>query len=105
MCRKCSMAICRPSSRGPSGYGILLNVITFSKIEKTYTVESSALSNISLTIPTGDFVSVVGQSGAGKSTLLKLISAEERPSSGSLVIDGWDITRIKKWLKGYQPTL
>jgi cell division transport system ATP-binding protein len=72
-------------------------VITFSSISKAYAHDSPALEEISLTIPTGDFVSVVGQSGAGKSTLLKLISAEERPSQGSLVIDGWDITKIKKW--------
>lgn len=50
-----------------------------------------------MTIPTGDFVSIVGQSGAGKSTLLKLLSAEERPTEGQIVIDGWDITRIKRW--------
>ncbi|MDZ4225424.1 MAG: ATP-binding cassette domain-containing protein [Candidatus Andersenbacteria bacterium] len=52
---------------------------------------------MTLNIPTGDFVSVVGQSGAGKSTLLKILSAEERPTAGNVVIDGWDITRIKKW--------
>jgi cell division transport system ATP-binding protein len=72
-------------------------VITFSGVSKTYTKDSAALEEVSLKIPTGDFVSVVGQSGAGKSTMLKLISAEEKPSAGSIVIDSWDITRIKKW--------
>jgi len=72
-------------------------MITFSKISKAYSKESAALDDVSLKIPTGDFISVVGQSGAGKSTLLKLISAEERPSEGKIVIDGWDITRIKRW--------
>lgn len=62
-----------------------------------YTPTSEALLDVSLTIPTGDFVSVVGQSGAGKSTLLKLLSAEERPTAGKLIIDGWDITLIKRW--------
>lgn len=72
-------------------------MITFTNVSKAYTPESPALNDVTLKIPTGDFVSIVGQSGAGKSTLLKLLSAEERPSEGKIVIDGWDITRIKKW--------
>lgn len=72
-------------------------MITFTGISKVYTEDSAALKDITIKIPTGDFVSVVGQSGAGKSTMLKLISAEERPSKGKLIIDGWDITKIKRW--------
>ena len=72
-------------------------MITFSNVSKQYSRESAALHDISIKIPTGDFVSIVGQSGAGKSTMLKLISAEERPTNGKIVIDGWDITKIKKW--------
>jgi len=72
-------------------------MITFSKVSKAYAPGSAALKNVNLKIPTGDFVSVVGQSGAGKSTLLKLLSAEERPTAGRVVIDGWDVTQIKKW--------
>ncbi len=72
-------------------------MIEFSNITKKYGPKSFALDNVSLNIPTGDFVSIVGQSGAGKSTVLKLISAEECPSAGKITIDGWDITKIKKW--------
>lgn len=72
-------------------------MITFSNVSKKYSRESAALHEINIKIPTGDFVSIVGQSGAGKSTMLKLISAEERPTNGKIVIDGWDITKIKKW--------
>src|SRR3990167_1876445 len=72
-------------------------MITFSNVSKKYSRDSAALHEINIKIPTGDFVSIVGQSGAGKSTMLKLISAEERPSAGKIVIDGWDITQIKKW--------
>lgn len=57
----------------------------------------TVLKDINLEIETGEFVSIVGQSGAGKSTLLRLVYAEEKPSSGSIVIDGWDITSIKSW--------
>ena len=76
-------------------------MITFTKVSKGYSDQSPALSDITLSIPTGDFVSIVGQSGAGKSTLLKLLSAEEKPSDGSIVIDGWDITKIKNWQVPY----
>lgn len=72
-------------------------MIVFSKVSKAYSLGSAALDDISIKIPTGDFVSVVGQSGAGKSTLLKMLSAEERPTAGKIIIDGWDITRIKHW--------
>ena len=76
-------------------------MISFTNVAKAYTSDSPALKNISLQIPTGDFVSIVGQSGAGKSTLLKLLSAEERPSNGQIIIDGWDITKIKRWQVPY----
>lgn len=72
-------------------------MISFKEVSKEYSAESAALHEVNLEIPTGDFVSVVGQSGAGKSTLLKMLSAEEQPSKGQVVIDGWDITRIKRW--------
>lgn len=72
-------------------------MISFHNISKIYNHKSAALDDVTLTIPTGDFVSIVGQSGAGKSTLLKLISAEEKPSKGKIIIDGWDITHIKRW--------
>jgi cell division transport system ATP-binding protein len=76
-------------------------MISFSGVSKAYSEESPALNGVTLKIPTGDFVSIVGQSGAGKSTLLKLLSAEERPSAGQIVIDGWDITKIKRWQVPY----
>lgn len=76
-------------------------MITFTKVSKKYADLSPALQEVTLKIPTGDFVSVVGQSGAGKSTMLKLLSAEEKPSEGSIVIDGWDITKIKNWQVPY----
>ena len=72
-------------------------MITFSGVSKAYGPGVAALHDITLTIPTGDFVSIVGQSGAGKSTLLKLLSAAEKPTAGTILIDGWDITKIKRW--------
>jgi len=72
-------------------------MIEINNVTKIYDKNIVALDNVNLVIQTGEFVSIVGQSGAGKSTLVRLISAEEKPTSGSIVIDGWDITQIKKW--------
>ena len=72
-------------------------MIIFQSVGKIYTKNSPALEDINLEIQTGEFVSIVGQSGAGKSTLLRLLFAEEFPTSGSVIIDGWDVSSIRQW--------
>lgn len=74
-------------------YPVLM--ILLEHVSKVYPSGDPALQDVSLHIEAGEFVSIVGQSGAGKTTLAKLLIAEERPSSGRIVIGGWDITRIK----------
>ena len=69
-------------------------MIKFVNVVKLYPPNVYALRNVSFHIKPGEFVSIVGQSGAGKSTIVKLLIAEERISSGKIVIGGWDITRI-----------
>jgi len=70
-------------------------MIKFVNVTKRYSAEVSALHQVSFHIRPKEFISIVGQSGAGKSTILKLLTAEERPTSGKIVIGGWDITDIK----------
>jgi putative ABC transport system ATP-binding protein len=53
-----------------------------------------ALDNIDLTIASGEFLAVEGPSGSGKSTLLQLLGALERPTGGSLVFDGRELTKL-----------
>ncbi|MDX9862735.1 MAG: ATP-binding cassette domain-containing protein, partial [Rhodospirillales bacterium] len=56
-------------------------------------METTALRGVSLDIPTGQFVTVIGSNGAGKTTLLNVLSGETALDSGQVVIDGTDVTR------------
>jgi len=71
-------------------------LIKFTNVSKRYNKDIIALSNISFEIENGEFVFIVGPSGAGKSTLIKLLLKEEEPTSGSIVINKKDITKLKK---------
>ena len=54
----------------------------------------AALKNVSISIPDGDIFGIIGMSGAGKSTLVRCINMLERPSSGSIEIDGCDLSKL-----------
>ena len=54
-----------------------------------------ALKNVSLTIPTGASVAILGKSGSGKSTLMHVISGLDKPQKGQVIIDGQDILQLK----------
>jgi len=69
-------------------------MIKIENVSKTYRPDVEALKEISIAIEPGEFVFLVGQSGAGKSTLVRLLTAEERPTSGRIEVGGWDITRL-----------
>ena len=69
-------------------------MIRFENVSKTYLNGTQALKEINLHVKKGEFVFVVGASGSGKSTFLKLITREEKPSKGKVIIAGEDVTRI-----------
>ncbi len=78
----------------------MISIQNITKIYPSHTATGDkpavALDNVSFEIKKPEFVSIVGKSGAGKTTLLKLILAEEKPTSGSIIFDDIDIHRIKK---------
>lgn len=70
------------------------SVIEFRGVSKVYNNGTEALHNINLQIEKGEFVFIVGSSGAGKSTFTKLITCEERPTSGELYVAGDEVSKI-----------
>ena len=73
-------------------------ILSVSDLKKVYGkggAVTRALDGVSLSLEAGEFVGVMGPSGSGKTTLLNCVSTIDRPSSGSIVIDGRELTRLK----------
>ena len=82
-------------------------MILFDSVTKKYPGDSeAALDSVSLHIEPNEFVFLVGKSGAGKSTLMKMITEEETPDSGKIIIGGIDLDYVKKrHIPGYRRRL
>lgn len=70
-------------------------MILLDRVTKVYNRSNTALDRVSLHVEPREFVIIVGKSGAGKSTLLKLLTKEEKPTSGKIVIGGLDYDKLK----------
>ena len=73
----------------------IMQVKNISKEYGKKGVKTRVLNNVSLEIYEGDFIAIMGPSGAGKSTLLNLLSTIDKPTHGSILMEGVDITKIK----------
>lgn len=71
-------------------------MITFDNVIKRYPGSHEAISNVSFAIEQGEMVYLTGHSGAGKSTVLKLMAAIERPTSGTVLINNQNVSKLKE---------
>jgi len=74
-------------------------LISVSEITKTYNlgdIEFNALQKISLTIETGEFISIMGPSGSGKSTFMNIIGCLDKPTAGKYFLDGIDVINMNR---------
>lgn len=71
-------------------------VVNATRVFKIGEVETHALRGVNLTIQNGEFTALVGPSGSGKTTLLQLIGCLDQPTSGTVLINGKDVTRLNR---------
>jgi cell division transport system ATP-binding protein len=70
-------------------------MIEFKNVSKKFGDGTYGISDITVHIPDGDFVFLVGQSGAGKTTLLKLLTGQMKATEGTIIVDEIDVTKLK----------
>lgn len=73
-----------------------MQILKTENLTKVYNNQVRALNGVSISIERGEFVAVMGSSGSGKSTLLHILGGVDRPTSGTVYIDGEDISGLKE---------
>ena len=71
-------------------------MVRFGGVYKNYGSGTRALKGVDMRIDDGEFVFIVGPSGSGKSTIVKLITAEEKATSGKILVNGYNVTSLRK---------
>ena len=77
-----------------------MSILTVTGLKKIYTTrfggnQVEALKNVNFSVEQGEYVAIMGESGSGKTTLLNLLAALDRPTAGSVVLDGMELTEIR----------
>ncbi len=78
-----------------------MSILQVTGLQKIYTSRFKgnrveALKNVNLTVEQGEYVAVMGESGSGKTTLLNILAALDKPTAGSVILDGQDLSRIRE---------
>ena len=78
-----------------------MSILNVSGVQKIYTTrfggnKVEALKSVSFGVEQGEYVAIMGESGSGKTTLLNILAALDKPTSGSVVLDGKDLSKIKE---------
>ena len=78
-----------------------MQILTVSGLQKTYTTrfggsKVQALKNVNFTVESGEYVAIMGESGSGKTTLLNILAALDKPTAGTVLLDGRDFTKIRE---------
>lgn len=73
-----------------------MQILKTENLTKVYNNQVKALNGVNISIERGEFVAVMGSSGSGKSTLLHILGGVDRPTSGTVYIDGEDISGLKE---------
>lgn len=73
----------------------MIGLSHISKIYRNDVVETAALSDVSFEVKKGEFVAIMGPSGSGKSTLMHILGALDTPTSGTYILDGENVSKLK----------
>lgn len=78
-----------------------MSILEVNGLRKVYTTrfggnKVEALKNVNFSVEEGEYVAIMGESGSGKTTLLNILAALDRPTGGSVILDGMDLARIKE---------
>jgi putative ABC transport system ATP-binding protein len=84
------------SENGVDGHDVILKLDDVSRTFQLGGEVIHALDGVSMVVQRGEFLSVMGRSGSGKSTLLNVVGCLDRPTFGTIVLDGVDVTRVPK---------
>ena len=78
-----------------------MQILTVSGLQKTYTTrfggsKVQALKNVSFSVESGEYIAIMGESGSGKTTLLNILAALDKPTAGTVLLDGRNFTKIRE---------
>ena len=78
-----------------------MSILEVSGLQKVYTSrfggnKVEALKNVNFTVEDGEYVAIMGESGSGKTTLLNILAALDKPTSGSVLLDGQNLSKVRE---------